>query len=455
MAAATAASTSPRFGYWVAFFIFSTITLGATIEAQAHTDRLSPAAQSNQRYAVACATILFLLSIMVVILHTKPLLSSIILGTKIEGFIILVLITFWTALVAIVSDTRHGLATDSSGSIANGNLYYFSWAGLATGVALFTSFLRSTFGFDIGGELRSRAERLQQWVWAGMLGLVQMGSSARLFDNHCGDQSGLGEAEIGTITFCRRCQLGIGIEMVLSGMIAGGQAGSVGFLTGQEGPAAPLNNLYYSTWGALAIGLVLVGSCVENWSTAKSSLRDGEEERRFTELSARSPIIPAIASMNPKVALDARESSISFVGANAIGYRIALIGPVMIAPSSPYIVLPGLIDCKNSKKNPFCLLCLLFAWHCDIVLFIVLPQISAPEVKSYGKIQCGNSLTTILDVINTNGSSDVEMTVIRNDAMEKMLIKYCDKFDASPSFVVSADDDVEGTSALHSNRQIK
>lgn len=140
-----------------------------------------------------------------------------------------------------------------------------------------------------------------------MLGLVQMGSSARLFDNHCGDQSGLGEAEIGTIMFCRRCQLGIVVgiftaifsvaivgfklgvsrnaklpwlftaEIVLSGMIAGGQAGSVGFITGQEGPAAPLNNLYYSTWGALAMGLVLVGSCVENWSTAKNSLREGEE----------------------------------------------------------------------------------------------------------------------------------------------------------------------------------
>jgi len=104
---------------------------------------------------------------MVVILHTKPLLSSIILGTNIEAIIILILISFYCALVAIVSDTRHGLATDSSGSIANGNLYYFSWAGLATGVALLTSFIRSTFGFDLGGELRSRAERLQQWVWAG------------------------------------------------------------------------------------------------------------------------------------------------------------------------------------------------------------------------------------------------------------------------------------------------
>lgn len=33
MTSTTAASTSPRFGYWVAFFIFSVITLGATIEA--------------------------------------------------------------------------------------------------------------------------------------------------------------------------------------------------------------------------------------------------------------------------------------------------------------------------------------------------------------------------------------------------------------------------------------
>ena len=244
---------------------------------------------------------------MVVILHTKPLLSSIILGTKIEGVIIVILITFWTALVAIVSDTRHGLATDSTGSISNGNLYYFSWAGLATGVSLLTSYMRSTFGFDMGGELRSRAERLQQWVWAGMLGLIQMGSSARLFDNHCGSQSGLGESEMGSIMFCRRSQLGIvlGIftaifstvivgfklgvsrssklpwlftsELVLSGVIAGSQAVGVGFLTGQEGPAAPLNNLYYSTWGSLAFGLLLVGSCVENWGTAKGALRDGDE----------------------------------------------------------------------------------------------------------------------------------------------------------------------------------
>ena len=62
----------------------------------------------------------------------------------------------------------------------------------------------------------------------------------------------------------------------------------------------------------------------------------------------------------------------------------------------------------------------------------------------------------MLDTINANGSSEVDMMVIRNDAMEKILIKYCDRCDASLSFVVSAGDDdgVDGTSALHSKRQI-
>ncbi|KAL7513921.1 hypothetical protein ACHAXN_012542 [Cyclotella atomus] len=298
------ASSSPRFGYWMAFFIFSTITLGATIEAQAHTERLSSGAQTNQMYAVACSATLFILSTCVVILHTRPLISSLILGTKIEGIIIFILIALWSALVAIVSDTRHGLATDSSGSISNGNLYYFSWAGLATGVALMTSFIRSIHGIDVVGELKNRALRLQNWVWLGMFGLIQMGSSARLFDNHCGYGSpALGESELGSVSFCRKCQLGVALgvittlvsllvvalkinitsssklaslftaEMVMSGMMIGSEAVGVAFLTGQGGPGAPLNNLYYSTWGCLVVSLVLVASCVEDYSSAKGDIR--------------------------------------------------------------------------------------------------------------------------------------------------------------------------------------
>lgn len=174
-----------------------------------------------------------------------------------------------------------------------------------------TSFVRTIYGIDVLGELKNRALRLQSWVWLAMFGLIQMGSSARLFDNHCGTSSGgLGEAEKGTVTFCRRCQLGVALgfittitamivvvlkigitssnklsslftaEMVMSGMMIGSEAVGVAFLTGQGGPGAPLNNLYYSTWGTLVVSLVLVASCVEDYSSAKGEIirsRLGEE----------------------------------------------------------------------------------------------------------------------------------------------------------------------------------
>lgn len=323
--------TSPRFGYWVSFFILSVVVLGALIEARAHSDRLSPAAQTNQNYAVACSTILFLFSMMVVILHTKPALSILIVGNKAEGGVILVLLSFWSALVAIVSDTRHGLATDSSGGISNGNLYYFSWGGLAMGVALMLSYIRSVWGIDVTAELQNRARRLQYWVWLGISGLIQMGSSARLFDNHCGlRNSGLGDAELGSVKFCRRCQLGIvlGIfsaiiamsvvgmkvgvssssrvpwifttEMALAGLTVISQAIGVSLLTSVEGPGAPLNNLFYSSWASLALSLVLAASCIDDWSAASGTVKSNNNGREsvFGEEGERTELRASLTSSN-------------------------------------------------------------------------------------------------------------------------------------------------------------
>ncbi|KAL7538222.1 hypothetical protein ACHAWF_006024 [Thalassiosira exigua] len=280
---------------------------------RAHSNRHSPAAKTNQNYAVACCAILFLTSMMVVALHTRPALSTVVLGTHLEGGIILALLALWSALVAVVSDTRHGLATDASGSVSNGNLFYFSWGGLAAGAALASSYVRSAWGIDVAEALRDRAKRLQHWAWLVVVDLVQMGSSARLFDNHCGKRnSGLGDAEMGSVAFCRRCQCGIvlGIfgavasmaaigvkmgvkrsgqvpwlfsaEMVLSCVMAVSQAFGVALLTSQEGPGAPLNNLFYSSWAALVVGLILSASCIEDWSVASRSLAADKPGRNGT-----------------------------------------------------------------------------------------------------------------------------------------------------------------------------
>lgn len=169
---------------------------------RANTHRHSPAARKNQDYAIACCTILFLQSLMVLfflITRPPPVRIDRLVGSKAEGFTIWILITFWSALVSIVSDPRNGLATDSSESISSGNVYYFSWAGLVTGVALMLSYIQSVWGTDIPVELRNRAKRLEYWVWLGIIGSIQMGSCARSFDNHW-------EYVKSSIQFCKRCR---------------------------------------------------------------------------------------------------------------------------------------------------------------------------------------------------------------------------------------------------------
>jgi hypothetical protein len=60
-------------------------------------------------------------------MHLNSVSSLLIVGTKIEGALCLILVVFWVALVAVVTDSRQGLAVDELGAVDNGNLYYFSW----------------------------------------------------------------------------------------------------------------------------------------------------------------------------------------------------------------------------------------------------------------------------------------------------------------------------------------
>ena len=60
-------------------------------------------------------------------MHLNSVSSLLIVGTKIEGGLCALLVIFWIALVAVVTDSRTNLAVDEIGAVYNGNLYYFSW----------------------------------------------------------------------------------------------------------------------------------------------------------------------------------------------------------------------------------------------------------------------------------------------------------------------------------------
>lgn len=276
-------SRSPRFTMWAAFLIFSAITLGASVEEKSDDTAVNSAGLKNQRWVIACSSITFAFTFIVVAMQLHPIGASLIVGTKVEGFVIIMLTAFWAATVTIVSDARNSLAVDEGGAVTNGNLYYFSWAGFVTSIMLIVSYLRGAYGVDVAGEIRNRAARLTQWSALLAAQLIVMGATANIFDQRCAPQS---ESDV----FCRRTSFGIAIGVIgtvfalvivgmkisttsISFMVESTfaiiltilNAFGVAYLTSAKGPGSALGNLYYFSWISLVFSAILVASCFETY----------------------------------------------------------------------------------------------------------------------------------------------------------------------------------------------
>lgn len=287
----------------MAFFVFATITMGATIEARnnpyieydENNDPIPRDAKtlSYEKYAAVCSIITFAFTFLIVILHLNGVTAMFFVGTKLEGIMCFVLAGLWAGIVAIVSNPRHGIAIDEKNGIINGNIYYFSWAGFVCAITLLVSYLRSAFSVDLAGEIKNRSARLQYWALYLAASLVIMGSSANIFDEDCSN----GKA---SHAYCRRTKFGIAmgaagtvmslvlvamkiatarapflIEALFSFLLLVCGGFEVAFVTSHQGPGAPLGNLYYFSWIAFLSTFMLFASCLEDYNAAKAMNVDG------------------------------------------------------------------------------------------------------------------------------------------------------------------------------------
>lgn len=253
---------------------------------------------SNAKWAVTSSAITFAVTGAVVFLHMSPMFSSYIVNTKVEGAICFVLLAFWAATVAVVSNAHNGVAVDSEkdNTIVNGNLYYFSWAGFVTSVMLVVAYLRGVFGVDVAGEMKNRAARLT--LWSGLLAcqLVVMGASANVFDKDCAPQTQ-------SDAFCARTKYGISLGVigtvfslavvaikmltavapfVVEGAIAFFlcimNGFGVAFITSAQGPGSPIGNLYYFTWFSFLSSFMLVANCYDDYANIGKPEESNEED---------------------------------------------------------------------------------------------------------------------------------------------------------------------------------
>lgn len=291
---------SPRFTQWLLYFVFAVITMVSTLEVVDYQSQLGETMKS-QKWALACSIITSVVTFLIVTLQLNSVTSTLVVGTKIEGFVILILVAFWSATVAVVSDPHNGLAVNSDNAVVFGNLYYFSWAGFVTSITLTGSYLRSAFHVDVAGTVRTRSARLNQWSALLAFSLVVMGTGANIFDADCRMDGRDGR-------WCRRTALAVSlgcVGTVVSLLVVGLKVATatapfvlevfssfvlfvawgvgVAYITSEYGPGAALGNMYYFSWMTFLCTFLLGSSCYEDYQAAKaaveSQLREEEDEQ--------------------------------------------------------------------------------------------------------------------------------------------------------------------------------
>eukprot|EP00594_Rhizosolenia_setigera_P004631 CAMPEP_0178948890 /NCGR_PEP_ID=MMETSP0789-20121207/5726_1 /TAXON_ID=3005 /ORGANISM="Rhizosolenia setigera, Strain CCMP 1694" /LENGTH=292 /DNA_ID=CAMNT_0020629311 /DNA_START=156 /DNA_END=1034 /DNA_ORIENTATION=+ len=265
--------------------------MGAAIEVRRSYEKQTGGdSTDNQMWAIIFSALTFILTFIVVAMHLSAITSVLIIGTKLEGVLCVMLFAFWVSVVSIVSDSRNALAVDENGRVSNGNLYYFSWAGFICSITILVSYLRSAFNLDLAGEIRTRSARLN--LWSGLLAtsIVVTGSSVLIYQEFCQADTSKGGP------FCHRTSFTIAlgvIGVVFSLYVVGSKIATstapflveaslsilmmilyifgVGFITSEYGPGATLGNLYYFTWMSFFVSFMLVASCFEDYQAAKAA----------------------------------------------------------------------------------------------------------------------------------------------------------------------------------------
>jgi hypothetical protein len=235
-------------------------------------------------------TILSLITISFILYsHTNPSLQNTLIDRRPEGIIILALLAFSTAIVAIVSGPERGLAVDKDGAVFIGNMYYFAWAGFATGVFILSSFIESMFGINVRQTMKARSSSFTYWTALLVTSLIVMGSAADIYDRNCDVP-----ADEKQQPYCRRSVLAVTVGtigvllslVVVALKISMGAAPflmevgmvvlllflyifEIAYVTDIQGPGSPLGNLYYFSWISFLLTFMVGKACHEDYVEAQ------------------------------------------------------------------------------------------------------------------------------------------------------------------------------------------
>lgn len=296
-----------RFKLWCFYLAFTVIVLSAIIQVETDVedgnnidDRTG---KTDKGWALALSILSVIIASLILGSYNHHAYRDTVVGTKIEGIAIFILLLFSTTLVSLVSGPQRGLAVDADGAVFVGNMYYFSWLAFFAVILTLSSFVESVYGINVLQSMRNKSTSFTYWSALLVTSLIVMGTSADIYNRNC-DVPDDDKPQ----PFCSRTILAvvvglIGVLFALAMVvmkIAYGQVpfltevsltlslfvqylAEIAYVTDIDGPGSPLGNLYYFSWASFLLTFMVGKACYEDYVDAQH-VEDQQQHAHETEL---------------------------------------------------------------------------------------------------------------------------------------------------------------------------
>uniref|UniRef100_A0A7S0CIH6 Uncharacterized protein n=1 Tax=Proboscia inermis TaxID=420281 RepID=A0A7S0CIH6_9STRA len=291
-----------RWGY---LCVFSTICFASACDAadSFYDDRNDSWWNELDRYQmwmVICPGLVMIYAFLIFLLHLNSILFYSFVGNPAVGTLLsFVSFGLWVTGIVVIMHSESSLAVNGFGEIITANLFYFTWASVITAGVNFMT--------NVKKLLRIREESQAIVLWFGMvkIALVIFGAATQIWrsiDNVCttsvvgggGGKSNMDEAEF---SMCWRTQYAlaagaIGIlvssfccyalytmksyvylaEALSASILTMVFSAGTRIITGMGGPGESVGDLYYATWLAFMLSMIIGVNVFEEWRREPSTV---------------------------------------------------------------------------------------------------------------------------------------------------------------------------------------
>eukprot|EP00584_Thalassiosira_punctigera_P003529 CAMPEP_0172529496 /NCGR_PEP_ID=MMETSP1067-20121228/3556_1 /TAXON_ID=265564 ORGANISM="Thalassiosira punctigera, Strain Tpunct2005C2" /NCGR_SAMPLE_ID=MMETSP1067 /ASSEMBLY_ACC=CAM_ASM_000444 /LENGTH=322 /DNA_ID=CAMNT_0013313555 /DNA_START=188 /DNA_END=1156 /DNA_ORIENTATION=- len=274
-----------RFNIWAFLCLFSTLSLIA------HETDDQNMRRSENIWITTCAALSLSFSFLSSLAHIgNSVLSSLFVGTILEGLLALILVGLWAGALPVIMDPSNGLAqmyvgksegesADYQATVSNANLYFTSWGSGVCALIVLSMYIKERLGGGGGMGMGYTSK----WYLLMLASVIVVIESMRFKNQVCSIEGGTEEVTCGrntyglatgivglVVSFLISLFSSLGRDSALITTVAGFVMAMLytlcaGLLTFDNGPATYVGNHYFSAWAGFFISFAVFGSVLKEF----------------------------------------------------------------------------------------------------------------------------------------------------------------------------------------------